>query len=388
MRIVIGGFLLERNQDEQYMAYALKLAERGLGWTNPNPMVGAVIVAAGEVIGVGYHPRVGEGHAERQALADTVAKGHREQLAGATMYVTLEPCCHQGRTPPCTQAIIEAGIARVVVGALDSNVLVAGKGIKQLKEAGLTVDTGVLAKESRQLNRTFFHFNETGLPFVVMKYAMTLDGKIAAHTGHSQWVTGSVARQHVHRSRHAFQAIMVGVGTVIADDPLLNVRLEELSEPCHPIRVVCDSHLRTPLESRLVQSAKELPLIIATTVTDQAQQATYEAYGCQILTLPADDAGQVDLRSLMKELTKQGIISVYLEGGAQLNWSALKAGLVQEVHTYIAPKLVGGQDAPSAISGLGFGRMDEALGLRIRQIERLGEDIWIESEVTGCLQES
>ena len=234
--------------DTDYMRMALELAKRGMGRTSPNPMVGAVIVRDGQVIGQGWHARCGDLHAERSAL-----KNCTEDPAGATMYVTLEPCCHQGRQPPCTEAVLAAGIARVVVGSDDPNPLVAGKGIGILRRAGVTVETGVLKEACDDLNRVFFHYIRTGRPYVVMKYAMTLDGKIATRTGASRWITGEAARRRVHEDRHRYSAIMAGVGTVLADDPLLTCRMEGGR---NPIRVICDTHLRTPLTSRIVFSGK------------------------------------------------------------------------------------------------------------------------------------
>ena len=237
--------------DKRYMALALKLAEQGAGWTSPNPMVGAVIVKDDQIIGQGYHARCGDLHAERAALKNCTA-----DPAGATLYVTLEPCCHQGRQPPCTEAILKAGIARVVVGSPDPNPLVAGKGNRLLREHGVQVEEHVLQAECDRLNRAFLKYISTGRPYVVMKYAMTMDGKIAAHTGASQWVTGEEARQHVQTLRHRHRAIMAGVGTVIADDPRLTCRLPGGRDP---IRVVCDTHLRTPLTAQVVTTAGQTP---------------------------------------------------------------------------------------------------------------------------------
>ena len=240
-----------RTTDEQYMALALDLARKGAGWTSPNPMVGAVIVKDGQVIGQGYHAKCGDLHAERAALANC-----QGDPAGATIYVTLEPCCHHGRQPPCTDAILEAGITRVVVGSGDPNPLVAGKGLDILRSHGVAVTEGVLDAECKALNDVFFHYIQTGRPYVVLKYAMTLDGKLAAYTGASQWITGEEARRHVHTQRSRFRSIMVGVDTVLADDPQLTCRIEGGR---NPLRIICDSHLRTPLSAQVVQTAKEVP---------------------------------------------------------------------------------------------------------------------------------
>lgn len=358
--------------DRDYMRLALELAERGRGWTAPNPMVGAVLVKDGRIIGRGWHAKYGGLHAERSALKDCT-----QSPAGATMYVTLEPCCHHGRQPPCTEAILEAGISRVVVGSDDPNPLVAGKGIAMLRERGVTVETGVLKEACDGLNQVFFHFIRTRRPYVVMKYAMTMDGKIATRTGQSQWITGEAARRRVHQDRHQYTAIMVGVGTVLADNPLLTCRMEGGK---NPIRVICDTRLRTPLDSQLVRTAGEIPTILATACTDEARKAPYESAGCRVLVLPKRD-GRVDLTALMERLGGESIDSVLLEGGGTLNWAALESGLVQKVQTYIAPKLFGGAQAKSPVAGLGVDTPAQAIRLKNSAVIPVGEDFLIESEV-------
>ena len=362
--------------DTEYMRRALELAGRGVGWTSPNPMVGAVVVKDGRVIGEGFHERCGEAHAERNALAHCT-----ESPAGATMYVTLEPCCHQGRQPPCTDAILEAGIARVVVGSDDPNPLVAGKGIDILRRAGVEVETGVLKAECDALNYVFFHYITTGLPYVVMKYAMTLDGKIATCSGKSKWITGEAAREKVHRDRSRYRAIMAGVGTVLADDPMLNCRIEGGRDP---VRVICDSHLRTPLTSRIVATAREIPTILATVSADKEAAAPYEAAGCRVWTLP-ERGGRPDLTELMRRLGAEGIDSVLLEGGGTLNWTALESGIVNRVQAYIAPKLYGGAGAKSPVGGRGVEDPAGAVRLRDISIRRLGGDILLEGEVESLV---
>lgn len=358
--------------DTDYMRMALELAERGVGWTSPNPMVGAVIVRDGRVIGQGWHARCGELHAERSAL-----KNCTEDPAGATMYVTLEPCCHHGRQPPCTEAILAAGITRVVVGSDDPNPLVAGKGIDILRRAGVTVETGVMKEACDALNRVFFHYIRTGRPYVVMKYAMTLDGKIATRTGASRWITGEAARQQVHRDRHRYSAIMAGVGTVLADDPLLTCRMEGGR---NPIRVICDTHLRTPLDSRIVRTAQEVPTILATACGDEARRDPYAAAGCRVWVLRPRD-GHVDLSALMERLGAEQIDSVLLEGGGTLNWAALESGVVRRVQAYVAPKLFGGAEAKSPVEGLGVEMPAQAVRLKAPTVTALGEDYLIEGEV-------
>lgn len=359
-------------EDRDYMALALSLAERGVGWASPNPMVGAVIVKDGRIIGQGWHERCGQPHAERNALANCT-----EPPQGATMYVTLEPCCHYGRQPPCTQAILDAGIRRVVVGSGDPNPLVAGKGLALLREAGVEVTEHVLEEECVKLNEVFFHYIRTKRPYVVMKYAMTLDGKIAAHTGDSKWVTGEEARAHVQQLRHRYTGIMVGVGTVLADDPLLTCRLPGGRSP---VRIICDTRLRTPLTAQVVVTAKETPTLLVTCCTEKEKQADYEAAGCQVLTGPERD-GHVDLNWLMDELGRREIDSVLLEGGGTLNWAALEQGIVQKVLAYIAPKLAGGKDAKTPVEGTGIDRMARAVRLEHSTVTQIGADFLIESEV-------
>ncbi len=358
--------------DMSYMRLALTLAEQGRGWTNPNPMVGAVIVKDGRVIGQGYHHRCGGLHAEREALADC-----REAPAGATLYVTLEPCCHYGRQPPCTEAILEAGIKRVVVGSGDPNPLVAGNGLAFLRAHGVEVETGVLQKECDALNDVFFHYIRTKRPYVVMKYAMTLDGKIATRTGASQWITGEAARRRVHQDRHRYAAIMAGVGTVLADDPLLTCRMEGGR---NPVRVIYDTHLRTPLDSQLVRTAREVPTILAAGEAASPQAAPYRDAGCQVWAIPERD-GHVDLSVLMERLGAAEIDSVLLEGGGTLNWAALESGIVQRVQAYIAPKLFGGRDAKSPVGGLGVEMTAQAVKLQNMTVTPIGEDFLLEGEV-------
>ncbi|HBT95057.1 MAG TPA: bifunctional diaminohydroxyphosphoribosylaminopyrimidine deaminase/5-amino-6-(5-phosphoribosylamino)uracil reductase RibD, partial [Coriobacteriia bacterium] len=296
--------------DSLYMKRAVELARKGSGWVNPNPQVGAVIVRDDRVIGEGYHERFGELHAERNALLSCT-----EPAAGATMYVTLEPCCHTGKTPPCTDAILEAGIAKVVAGSNDPNPSVAGKGFGRLREAGIEVVTGFMQNECDALNRIFFHYIRNKTPYVLMKYAMTLDGKIATRTGESKWITGEAARADVQRLRGRYAAIMVGIGTVLADDPLLTCRLEGER---NPLRVVCDSRLAISLESQIVQTACEVPTLIATTTADSEKIRQLGKLGCSVLTLPAAD-GHVDLKQLLCELATRGVDSVLVEGGATLH---------------------------------------------------------------------
>lgn len=363
--------------DEEYMKLALNLAEQGMGHTSPNPMVGAVIVKDGQIIGSGYHQIYGGPHAERNALRNC-----RSSPEGATLYVTLEPCCHYGKTPPCVDAILESGISRVVVGSRDMNPQVSGEGIRILRSHGVEVTEGVLTESCTLLNRAFFHYISTGRPYVVMKYAMTLDGKIASASGLSQWITGEAARMNVHLDRLRYSAIMTGVGTVINDDPALTCRL---SGGRNPIRIICDSHLRTPLTAQVVVTAGQVRTILATCCTEETRQAPYLGAGCELIVVPERN-GQVDLNILMEELGSRKIDGILLEGGSTLNWSALHSGIVRLVQAYLAPKLLGGEAAKSPIGGTGFPSPDDAQKLSSPTIRQFGADLLLESEVLPCLQ--
>lgn len=356
---------------EGFMARALQLAELGRGKTSPNPLVGAVIVRNGRIIGEGYHQRVGTPHAEIHALRDA-----GEKACGAVMYVTLEPCCHHGRTPPCTKSIIEAGIHEVVVGMADPNPLVSGKGIKALKDAGIRVIVGVLEREARLQNESFVKYIGTKCPFITLKAAISLDGKVATRTGDSRWITGEEARLLVHQMRAANDAIMVGIGTVLADDPLLTVRLE--GEYKQPLRVIVDSSLRIPEASRLVKTTSEVPTVVAAVQGrySEAKRAQLERMGLKIWDLPAVN-GRVDLVKLVKELGKREITSLLLEGGSTLNASALEAGIIDKFVFFQAPLIIGGQDSPGVFGGMGCERLKDCLRLAQMSVQRVGEDLMI-----------
>jgi len=356
-----------------FMAQALELARQVLGTTSPNPAVGAIVVRDGQVVGRGATRPPGGPHAERVALAEA-----GELARGATLYVTLEPCCHYGRTPPCTDAILEAGIAEVHVATLDPNPLVNGRGVQALAGRGIRVVVGEHEAEARRLNEWFFKYITAGRPFVLAKYAMTLDGKIAARTGDSRWVTGPAARAFVHRLRAQVDAVMVGVGTVLADDPALTARPEEFGgEPAarQPLRVVVDSRGRTPLEARVLDGSA--PTLIATTaLADPERLAAFQARGAEVLVLPAVD-GRVDLVALLGELGRRQVAWALVEGGGRLLGSLFERGLIDKVLAFIAPKLIGGGDAPGPIGGTGRPRMAEAVRLAGVEIERLGEDLLV-----------
>lgn len=375
----------EMTRDEKYMKMAAELAWKGAGRTNPNPMVGAVIVKEGRVIGSGYHERYGQLHAERNALASCA-----EDPAGATMYVTLEPCNHYGKTPPCTEAIIESGIARVVVGTVDPNPKMAGRSIELLRSKGIETQTGVLEDECRELIKIFSKYITSGLPYVIMKWAMTLDGKIAAYTGASRWITGEEARLHTHLTRNLCSAIMVGVETVLRDDPLLTCRTENGRDP---VRIICDSNLRTPLSAKAVQTARipekkasqsaapGLPrTIIATCNADPDRHRPYLEKGCMVLVTESD-GGRTDLRDLMKKIAAMKIDSVLVEGGGELNWSALDKKIVDAVQVYVAPKILGGREAKTPVAGRGASEPDMGFRLRNTRLSVIGGDYLIEGEV-------
>lgn len=370
-------------EDQKYMQRAIELAAKGGGWTNPNPNVGAVIVKDGRIIGEGYHERCGQLHAERNAFAHLT-----EDASGATIYVTLEPCCHYGKTPPCTEAIIEHNIARVVIGSRDPNPLVAGKGAKLLREKGIVVEEDFMREECDKLNAIFFHHITTGKPYVAMKYAMTLDGKIATRTGASKWITGDKAREHVHTKRSRYAAILAGIGTVLADDPMLNARIDNAHQP---VRVIVDTSLRIPMDSNIVKSAGEYKTIVACKSLEQSNKQIekknqLEKLGITVVELPLVD-GHVSLKSLMEYLASQGLDSVYIEGGGQIHESALKEGIVNHVYAYVAPKIFGGSEAKTPVEGVGVSVPDECAKLILTDTSVLGDDILLEYEVKGGMND-
>ena len=352
--------------DQEYMRRAMELARKGEGWTSPNPMVGAVIVKEGRIIGEGYHARYGGLHAERNAIASLT-----ESAEGATLYVTLEPCCHYGKTPPCTEAVLEQRIARVVIGSRDPNPKVAGKGVRILRDAGVKVEEDFLREECDRLNPVFFHYITHGTPYVVMKYAMTLDGKIATRTGASRWITGEAARTRVQHMRHRYSGIMVGIGTVLADDPLLTVRLEGMKSP---VRIICDSHLRLPTGSRICQTADTFRTIVACGEDQPEKRKALENLGITVEVVP-DAWGRVDLRELMNRLGSQGMDSILLEGGGCLNESALRSGIVQELKVFVAPRIFGGSRAVTPVTGQGVELPDQAWVMKLAGVEQVGEDL-------------
>ena len=365
--------------DERFMMKALELAGRGRGKTSPNPLVGAVLVKDGSIIGEGWHECFGQAHAEVNAIHN--ARNNRNDPANSTLYVNLEPCCHHGKTPPCTNLIIESGIRRVVVGMTDPNHLVAGIGAEQLKQAGIDVETGVLEEDCRRLNEVFCHYITTQRPFVIVKAAVTLDGKIAAYTGDSKWISGEASRREVQELRNQYTAVMVGIHTVMQDDPELTCRLPDGR---NPLKIILDSQLRIPKKSRVLIGGKIL--LACTEEADSQAAAELENLGAGILRCKSKD-GQVDLVDLMEKLGTRGIDSILLEGGGTVNASALSQGIVNKLRLYMSPKILGGGNAKTFVEGLGVSSPEIAHQFRIEEVGLLGEDIRITAYPVDHLDE-
>lgn len=357
--------------DRHCMALALKLAAKGAGFTSPNPMVGAVVVQQGQIVGRGYHRRYGAPHAEVEALRQA-----GEQAQGATLYVTLEPCNHHGMTPPCTEAVLGAGISRVVIANPDPNPQVTGGGAAYLQEKGLQVEMGLLAEAGEKLNEAFFKAVITGRPLVVAKAAASLDGKIATHTNDSHWITSPAARAWVHRLRHRLDAILVGVGTVLADDPQLTTRLPR-GQGQDPIRIILDSRLRLPLTAQVLSLASPAPTWIACTeAASPSKRQALEELGVECLVLPSRE-GRVHLEALLTLLGRRRLQSLLVEGGAEVHGAFFDADLIDKFHLFLAPKFIGGRRAPGIFGGQGIARLTAAPQVRDLTIQRLGPDILI-----------
>jgi diaminohydroxyphosphoribosylaminopyrimidine deaminase/5-amino-6-(5-phosphoribosylamino)uracil reductase len=354
------------------MRMAIDLAEQGRGWTSPNPMVGAVIVKDGKVVGKGFHQAAGGPHGEIHALNDAGKKAR-----GATLYVTLEPCNHRGRTPPCTQAILKGGIERVVAGMKDPNPEVTGGGLAFLKSQGLDVSVGICEDACRRLNEIFIKYVTTSLPFVILKCAATLDGRIATRTGDSKWITNPLSRQFAHELRHAVDAIMVGVGTVLKDNPQLTTRLEG-RKGSDPMRIVLDTHLSISPNARLLHLASDSDTLIVTGSAPPAEKKRMlERPGVRILAL--DDAeGQIDLTALVRELGRMGVTSLLVEGGSRVNGSALRAGIVDKIYIFYAPKIYGGDDGVPVCAGPGVELMKQSMRIKDVSVHRFEDDVMIE----------
>ena len=364
---------MDRKTDEQYMRQALDLARNGRGRTSPNPVVGAVIVKDEVIVGRGWHQKAGTAHAEIHALAEAGSAAKN-----ATIYVTLEPCCHQGRTGPCTEAILAAGIERVVVAMVDPNPLVAGCGISRLRERGLTVDTGVLSDEAAQLNAPFIKWISCSMPFVTMKNGISLDGKIATQTGESRWITGAESRLEVHRMRNMSDAIITGIGTVLADDPELTTRLPEGGKS--PVRVVLDRMARTPVGAKILNIQAAPTIIAVSAASPQERRDALAAAGAEVLIVPETE-GKLDLAFLLRSLGQRCLTNVMVEAGGRLNSSFLFGNYVDKVVLFIAPKIIGGSGAPGPYGGTGCGALSDAVELEDMIVRHLGEDLMVEGFV-------
>ncbi len=362
---------------EDHMRHALQLARRAEGETHPNPMVGAVMIKDGRLIGEGWHRRAGGPHAEIECLASAT-----ESPRGATMYVTLEPCCHHGLTPPCSEALIEAGIAEVHFAVSDPNPRVDGGGQRQLRQAGIRVSLGPCEQEARALNRDFFTYITQGRPYVVAKYAMSLDGKIATATGESKWITGSAARQWGHRLRAMSDAIVVGMNTVRADNPQLTTRLEDCPDARHPLRVVLDSRGALPLQAQVFNPLPGETVLATTMLAASSRQIDLADRPVSLMPLPADERGRPDVTMLLRRLAaERQIMRLMVEGGSQVLASFLEAGLVDEVWAFIGARLIGGQAAPGPFGGLGLPLLAQTPRLQIEEMLQLDGDILVRATV-------
>lgn len=358
--------------DRKYMARALQLALRGAGHTRPNPMVGAVLVKDGRIIGEGWHKQYGGPHAEVNAFASAT-----EDPEGATLYVSLEPCSHYGKTPPCADLIIRKKVARVVAALEDPNPLVSGRGFRKLRANGIRVTVGVLAEEARHINDVFLTYVTRKRPFVLYKAAMSLDGKIACHTGESQWISSEKSREEVQRLRGILSGIMVGAGTVIADNPRLTCRMEEYENPA---RIIVDGKLRVPLESRIFHEPGR-NIILTTSEASPEKKKALENLGVEMIEADSEEPGKVDLKSAMLALGIKGIDGILLEGGPTLAASALEAGIIDAVRFYIAQKIIGGREAPSPFAGTGAAHMNEVVPLTDAVYGTSGDDLWIQAYI-------
>lgn len=355
--------------DEFYMDFALKLAQVAEGQTTPNPVVGAVIVKDGEIIGFGAHLKAGCPHAEVNALQ---MAGNRAK--GSTVYVTLEPCSHYGKTPPCAMALIESGVHRVVIASMDPNPLVAGKGIALMRDAGIEVKTGVLKERADALNKAFFHFIHQNKPFVTLKQAITLDGKLAAQTGFGEQITGSEVQQDVHNDREKYDAILVGIGTVLADNPSLTNRLGKTKK--QPIRIILDTHLTMPHDKKVIKDGQAPTWIFTGSETASEKIASFQQPHVEIIQLSRPT---IDITEMLTELGKRQVMKLYVEGGKTINASFLKSRYVNQLITYVAPKIVGGNKAVPMFADLDVQQMTEAFELKFQHVEMIGEDLKITS---------
>lgn len=359
--------------DERWMRRALHLAEKGRGRTSPNPLVGAVLVKDGQIIGEGYHTKAGESHAEIVALGKAGDKAR-----GATLYLNLEPCTHYGKTPPCAPAVIEAGVSRVVVGMEDPNPRVTGKGVASLMEAGLDVKMGILERECRKLNEAFCKYISHQVPFVILKVAATLDGKVATRNGESKWITGEVSRRFVHRIRDQVDGVIVGIRTVLKDDPMLTARIKGGKDP---FRIVLDSRLRIPENSKMIEASPSKAIIATTEIAPQRKIESLEKKGVRVLIF-GSKMGKVDLKACLSKLGEMGMMSLLVEGGSQVSGSFLDEGLVDKILLFFSPKLIGDSLAPGIFGGEGTHQLRDAFSITELKIRRMGEDILLEGYLT------
>lgn len=366
---------MTRELDQNYMRLVLNLALKAEGHTSPNPMVGAVVVKSGKVISKGYHKKAGLPHAEIVALRKAGSKAR-----GGDLYVNLEPCCHQGRTSPCTEGIIAAGIKRVVMGIRDPNHLVSGKGIRCLRKNGIEVVTGVLKRDCEKLNESFFKYIRTGRPWVILKSALSLDGKIATRSGDSQWITGSKARDYVHQLRNRVDAVLIGAGTVRVDDPQLTVRLKKGGMK-NPVRVIVVGKNSIPVSARVFNNADRERVIYATaTDLPLIRRNKLQKMGVEVLLIKRKK-GQVDLSQLMGKLGTMGITSVMIEGGSEVSGNVLKEKLIDKIIYFLAPKIIGGKGAPGPVGGKGISQLKDGLQIKNMTVSKLGEDLVIEGNI-------
>lgn len=366
--------LNQLHEDKFFMNKVLELAKQGKGLVNPNPLVGAVIVQKGKIIGQGYHQKFGGAHAEINAI-----KNCHEPILNATLYVNLEPCAHQGKTPSCAKEIIKHDFKRVVIAVIDPNPLVAGKGVQILEEAGIHVNVGVLEEKARKVNQFFFKYIQTKKPFVMIKSAMSLDGKIATHSGESKWISSARSRQMVHDLRHEYSAILTGVNTIIKDNPTLNTR-NSSSNPSHPVRVVLDPKGRIPLTSKVLntrQFGKTIIVISDTTdirKTEQLKEKT-EIIHCREIN------NQLDLKYLIQKLGEMGLDSVMVEAGGSTNFECIRQNIVDKILLFVSPQIIGGRDAITAFEGLGFDKLSEARKIKKLHYQNIGNDLLIEAKM-------
>jgi diaminohydroxyphosphoribosylaminopyrimidine deaminase/5-amino-6-(5-phosphoribosylamino)uracil reductase len=354
------------------MKRAIELSKLGIGHVNPNPLVGAVLVRDDIIIGEGYHEYYGGNHAEVNAFLNA-----NEDVTNAHIYVTLEPCSHYGKTPPCVDKIIEKKISKVFIGMKDPNPLVMGRGINKLLENGIEVEVGLYEDEIKQLNEIFIKYITTKMPFCILKTAMTLDGKIATRTGESKWITNEKSRNYVHQLRNRVAGIMVGIGTVIKDNPSLDTRLDGVKSR-NPIKIIIDSRCRIPIDSKLFLTGSKSSIIIAVTKTIDNKHLDAIKEKAEIIVTPEKD-GQVDLSYLFEKLGERGIDSVLIEGGGNVNYSAVRANIVDKLVTFIGPKIIGGKDALTSFEGEGIEKMEDAILLKKSKIYQFDDDIMIES---------